>query len=225
MLCGVGRLSPRSLLATAIFFPTALVTFQITHPSLETAACSPGVACYQSSFPSLRDAGALGMLALAALGFVALQSRQRTDEAESPKTIDPINTSHALAGLLFALGLLTSGMASPSKVQSFFAISPTSLHHWDPSLALVLVFGVLPNMMSIRRRGLEEPPRLAPRFSLPTKTMADVGWRFVVGAVAFGVSWGATGTCPGPAVVRAVVQPWWGGLWMLGFWVGGLGGL
>lgn len=47
-----------------------------------------------------------------------------------------------LAGLLFGLGLVVSGMADPAKVLNFLDIAGT----WDPSLAFVLagaaIFGV-----------------------------------------------------------------------------------
>lgn len=51
MLCGIGRLSPRSLLATAIFFPTAVATFHITNPALKTADCPSGTRCYRPTYP------------------------------------------------------------------------------------------------------------------------------------------------------------------------------
>jgi uncharacterized membrane protein YedE/YeeE len=57
-------------------------------------------------------------------------------------------------------------------------------------------------------------------FELPKKTIKDVDGRFVAGAAAFGVGWGLTGTCPGPAVLRALAQPVWGVMWLGGFWLG-----
>jgi uncharacterized membrane protein YedE/YeeE len=40
----------------------------------------------------------------------------------------------ALAGLIFGLGLIVSGMTNPAKVQGFLDVLGT----WDPSLALVM---------------------------------------------------------------------------------------
>jgi uncharacterized membrane protein YedE/YeeE len=116
-------------------------------------------------------------------------------------------------------------MAHPAKVQSFFAIrfkSPLDISLWDPSLTLVILFAVIPNVIHIKWRGLKKPPRAAKSFSLPTKTMKDVDARFVLGAVAFGVAWGWSGVCPGPAILRSILQPVWGVLWMAGFYVGSL---
>lgn len=94
------------------------------------------------------------------------------------------------------------------------------MNAWDPSLALIMLFGVVPNYLTIRRKGFNQPPAFANKFDLPTKTVKDVNFKFVAGAAAFGVSWGLTGTCPGPAVLRALAQPLWGALWMGGFWLG-----
>lgn len=123
------------------------------------------------------------------------------------------------SGLLFALGLRISGMAHPAKVTAF--LSFPNMHAWDPSLLLVVLFGVLPNLGTIQWKGFTQPPAFATKFELPTKTVKDVDMKFVAGAAAFGVGWGLTGTCPGPAVLRAFAQPVWGALWLGGFWVGG----
>ncbi|CAN9449205.1 unnamed protein product [Alternaria sp. RS040] len=128
-------------------------------------------------------------------------------------------TTQAFSGLLFALGLHISQMAHPDKVAAF--LSFPNLQHWDPSLALIIVFGVLPNLIENQVKGLDGSPWFADKFSLPTKTLQDVDKRFVMGAVAFGIGWGLTGTCPGPAVLRAFSQPVWGALWVGGFWLGG----
>lgn len=45
-----------------------------------------------------------------------------------------LNASAALAGLLFGLGLILSGMTDPAKVLGFLDLAGS----WDPSLALVM---------------------------------------------------------------------------------------
>jgi uncharacterized protein len=45
----------------------------------------------------------------------------------------------AIAGLLFARGLLISGMAAPAQVQNFLDAVGT----WDPSLAFVMAGGAV----------------------------------------------------------------------------------
>jgi uncharacterized membrane protein YedE/YeeE len=54
----------------------------------------------------------------------------------------------------------------------------------------------------LRRRA----PVLAPSFDLPTQTRIDRP--LVVGAVVFGLGWGLSGVCPGPALVSiATLSP------------------
>jgi uncharacterized membrane protein YedE/YeeE len=110
-------------------------------------------------------------------------------------------------------------MAQASKLYAFFAFP--ALRFWDPSLLAVIVFGIMPALIENQLRGFKQPPKCVQAFDLPTKTVKDIDWRFVAGAVAFGVGWGLEGTCPGPGVLRAVAQPTWGALWMAGFWLGG----
>lgn len=128
-----------------------------------------------------------------------------------------------MTGMVFGVGLLASGMADPAKLHAFFAFP--SLRNWDPSLLLVVLFGVLPSLVYNRIRGFERPPELAPRFELPTKKIIDTDWKFIVGAALFGVAWGTSGVCPGPAVIRTFAQPLWGLFWMIGFYVGSVTGM
>lgn len=135
-----------------------------------------------------------------------------------------------LAGLEFGLGLLISGMADSAKVLRFFAIA-SDPSRWDPSLALIILFGIGPSLITFLTlkpgQKLEkdhEPskPTLSDQWRLPTKTVADIDWRFVAGAVAFGVAWGLQGVCPGPAILRTALQPTWGLVTMVGYMLGNL---
>lgn len=83
-------------------------------------------------------------------------------------------------GIVFAIGLGFSGMLKPEKVIGF-------LEFEDPSLLFVMVPAVLIYALAARRRrGAERP------VDLP----------LLAGAAIFGVGWGLTGICPGPAVVN-----------------------
>ncbi len=100
-----------------------------------------------------------------------------------------------LAGLLFGLGLIISGMANPVKVQGFLDLAG----HWDPSLAMVMagaigIGGV--TFMLARRRQLS-------LLGLPMQLPANntITARLVLGSAAFGIGWGMAGFCPGPALV------------------------
>ena len=102
------------------------------------------------------------------------------------------------SGALFGLGLAVSGMANPAKVIGFLDLAGD----WDPTLALVmggaiLVVGPAFGLIFRRRR-----PVLAENFDLPAKKEVDA--RLLGGSALFGVGWGLSGFCPGPAVVALV---------------------
>lgn len=228
MLCGLSRLSGRSAVATATFFTVALLTHHLAHPSLYTDACPGDVPCYTPVYPSGSTTLSLALLASSAIlaartipHLIANSTPSNTAPSKpSPDSDAAARTAtQFFSGLLFALGLQISGMAHPAKVTSF--LSFPVMRAWDPSLALVVVFGVLPNLVTVQWKGFAEPPAFSKAFEIPTKTISDVDVRFVAGAAAFGLGWGLTGTCPGPAVLRAFAQPVWGMMWLGGFWLGG----
>jgi uncharacterized protein len=104
------------------------------------------------------------------------------------------NAVNLLAGLIFGLGLLISGMANPAKVQNFLDLAGT----FDPSLLCVMAGAVVVTLIGYRLVLRRSRPLLAERFYLPTAK--DVDARLLVGAALFGVGWGLSGFCPGPAV-------------------------
>jgi uncharacterized membrane protein YedE/YeeE len=135
-----------------------------------------------------------------------------------------------IAGLEFGLGLLISGMADPAKVLRFFAFL-TNPSRFDPSLALIILFGIGPSLVTFlaerpgqvaEKEKVVAKPTLAEKWRLPTATVADIDWRFVAGAAAFGLAWGLRGVCPGPAILRTVLQPIWGLTTMSGYILGNL---
>lgn len=102
------------------------------------------------------------------------------------------------AGVLFGLGLAVSGMINPAKVIGFLDVAGA----WDPTLAFVMGGALLVTIPAFRVI-LERPrPVLADGFSLPTKSALD--GRLLGGATLFGVGWGLSGFCPGPAVAALV---------------------
>jgi uncharacterized protein len=105
--------------------------------------------------------------------------------------------SALVAGALFGVGLLTSGMVRPDKVLGFLDVAG----QWDPSLAWVMV-GAIGVHLLLRRLILRRArPLLSPSFQLPSKRRVDSP--LVAGAAIFGVGWGLGGYCPGPSLVTA----------------------
>ena len=102
-----------------------------------------------------------------------------------------------LAGALFGVGLLVSGMTNPAKVIGFLDFAGA----WDPSLMLVMAGAIavyLPAFRIMRRRDF---PIVAREWQLPATAGIDA--RLIGGSALFGVGWGIAGLCPGPAIVSA----------------------
>ena len=100
-----------------------------------------------------------------------------------------------VAGFVFGLGLLLSGMADPAKVLGFLDLAGA----WDPSLAFVMAgaVGVATIGFALARR--RTASLLGEAMQLPTKRTIDR--RLLAGALLFGMGWGLAGFCPGPAIV------------------------
>jgi uncharacterized membrane protein YedE/YeeE len=153
------------------------------------------------------------------------------------------------SGLTFGTGLLMSGMVSPLKTLGFMRLPFLSTldsnlnsgyksagngargwSEWDPSLAMVILAAVLPNMRhwlkKIKPRvdksieptlyqtaeeetGKSKVNPVTPgqgqksRWQVPLgKAAYNIDARLIIGSVVFGLGWGLGGVCPGPALVR-----------------------
>ena len=107
-----------------------------------------------------------------------------------------------LAGLVFGLGLMLSGMGDPAKVQNFLDI----FGRWDPSLALVMGGAIAVGLLAFTWAKKRRTAWLGDAMQLPTATVVDR--RLLTGAALFGVGWGLAGFCPGPAVMNVVTGHW-----------------
>jgi uncharacterized protein len=99
-----------------------------------------------------------------------------------------------IAGLIFGVGLIISGMVNPSKVLNF--LDPFG--SWDPSLAFVMAAAVAVTFTGYKIVFRRSCPVLADRFRLPVAKRIDS--RVVIGPAIFGIGWGLSGFCPGPAI-------------------------
>ncbi|SMF35584.1 YeeE/YedE family protein [Pseudogulbenkiania subflava] len=103
--------------------------------------------------------------------------------------------SALLAGLVFGLGLILSGMANPAKVQGFLDLAGA----WDPSLALVMAGAIGAAFLPFRLAGQRKQSWLGEPLHLPGTR--EITPRLVLGSLLFGIGWGLAGLCPGPALV------------------------
>lgn len=100
-----------------------------------------------------------------------------------------------VAGLLFGIGLLVSGMADPAKVQAFLDIGGA----WDPSLAWVMAGAVSITALGFQAARHRQQSWLGWPMQWPTRQELDRP--LLVGSLLFGCGWGLVGYCPGPALV------------------------
>ena len=100
-----------------------------------------------------------------------------------------------LAGLVFGLGLILSGMANPAKVLGFLDLGGA----WDPSLAFVMAGAIAVGVVAFAVARRRTRSFLGTAMQLPTSR--DIDRRLVMGGVLFGIGWGVAGFCPGPGLV------------------------
>jgi uncharacterized membrane protein YedE/YeeE len=130
----------------------------------------------------------------------------------------------ALSGALFGAGLYVSQMVDPLKVLRFLDFTAIPTGGWDPSLAFVIVPAILVMFIAVRIGKRRQAPLFDTRFHEPASKAIDK--RLVGGAALFGVGWGMSGICPGPAISLIAFMP--DNLWIflvmlaIGTWAGGL---
>jgi uncharacterized protein len=100
-----------------------------------------------------------------------------------------------LAGLVFGVGLLVSGMTDPGKVIGFLDLAGA----WDPSLGFVMGGAVLVGLFAFGFAKKRARSFFGGAMHLPHNR--DIDNRLVGGSLVFGIGWGLAGFCPGPALV------------------------
>lgn len=103
------------------------------------------------------------------------------------------------SGTLFGIGLSLSGMADPIRVLGFLRLGAD----WDPTLLFVMIGALAvtaPGMAWAARRG-----RTWQGSALPARNRNPVSRRLLIGASLFGLGWGLSGYCPGPALVAGAL--------------------
>jgi len=198
-----------------------------SNPTLTTEVCTGELPCYTPIYPPRAITTSLVMFAVVTIAtarivpqLVMKISQTMNTDVKTDVAAPARDTAEFFAGLEFGLGLLITQMSNPAKVASF--LSFPNLELWDPSMILVILFGIVPSIIENQSKGFDTPPRFRDKFDLPQKTLANTDWKFVSGAAVFGIGWGLSGTCPGPAVLRSFLQPAWGSLFMGGFLLGAM---
>lgn len=106
-----------------------------------------------------------------------------------------------IIGMMFGIGLVLSGMCRRSKILRFLTLRDG----WDPSLAFVMASAVTINFVAFKIIMKKKSPLICSHFSVPSRKDIDFG--IIFGPILFGIGWGLTGFCPGPALANMVILP------------------
>jgi len=184
-LCGLARLSPRSLVAVCSFMGAAMT--MATLSSLVAQDFNFKFSVELFAWPTASQSqleyslACLALCLLLAVASVALP------------VICP-----AAAGISMGLGLGCAGMTSQTKVMAFLNFAGC----WDPSLAFVMGGGLcvtFPAFAWARSRADAGPLHEGMDFEQPKKSSGPDA-QLVIGSAVFGLGWGTTGLCPGPDI-------------------------
>lgn len=134
----------------------------------------------------------------------------------------PFLATASLSGLLFGAGLYVSQMVDPLKVLRFLDFTAIPTGGWDPSLALVIVPAIAVMFVAVRIGRRWNGPVFDRAFSEPEFHHVDTP--LIAGAVLFGLGWGMSGICPGPAIALVGFWPEHLGIFLAALFVGSYAG-
>ena len=98
------------------------------------------------------------------------------------------------SGVVFGLGLSLAQMTNPDRVLNFLDIAGS----WDASLLFVLGGAVVLSAIAFHFILKRKAPVWDSTFHLPLARAIDRP--LVLGSALFGIGWGLSGYCPGPAI-------------------------
>lgn len=104
------------------------------------------------------------------------------------------NFAALTVGFLFALGLGISGMSRPDKVLGFLDL----FGNWDASLIFVMIGAITVHFFAQKLILKRNAPLFSKQFVIPESK--EITRPLLIGAFIFGVGWGLSGYCPGPAL-------------------------
>ena len=137
-VCGIPRLSVRSITSVIIFMGSAIgvATFRHYVKFLDTNQSFGKT--YEDAWPII--GGILVLMILVVFVsfsiFFIIKAEKNADKYEMPISF--------VVGFIFGIGLVVSGMCRRSKIANFLTI----YSNWDPSLALVMVGAILVNVIT-----------------------------------------------------------------------------
>ncbi|MDZ7904967.1 MAG: DUF6691 family protein [Cypionkella sp.] len=122
----------------------------------------------------------------------------------------------AVAGAVFGLGLMVSGMTDTRAVQAFLDIFGA----WDPTLIFVMGGAIVPMAIAWRVAAKRKSSVLGGSF--PSMPPPRFDRNLIGGSMAFGAGWAITGFCPGPAIASLSFGGWQGAVFFVAMAAGAL---
>lgn len=215
-VCGMARGSRRSWTAVPIFMSASMATTALINATPFQAYTG---FLKTSTLPLYSKLlGTLATAAVVALGLLRTTTKASVVDNEQEATKQPFTVNQnklygaAVSAILAALGLIVSGMTKKSKVNDFLDLCALCRSGGQMDMTLLAVMGsamatswlgyqmvkdwnLVPHSSTLPR------PVVGGKFSIPTNTAIDA--HLVAGALLFGMGWGFTGLCPGPALYQA----------------------
>jgi len=213
-VCGMARLSIRSIVAVLVFLGTAIATSSILYRVAKITD--------QDENGQLDDPLQWVFILFVVLSITSVLVPLFIRTQKWKEIVASV-----FAGFVFSFGLILAGMAQRAKVLNFLLLGSPN---WDYSLVLVLGCAVVLCFVLFRIILKLETPLLnddkhsestpitegnflvpqasesvdskSYKFQIPTNTTIDLS--LVLGSAVFGVGWGMSGMCPGPALLLAV---------------------
>ena len=189
-VCGISNFRVRSIVATAVFMTTGILTAIFTSSLSYFPEFDNKLNMLTASITFM-----IALLLCLSLYFIGMKiSDGKWINEESSKRYF-VSFSEFLTGLVFAVGMVLSNMSMNNATLSFL-----DLTQWNPALMFVMggaICVAAPLFYITKAKGT---PFLSDKFDLPTSE--DIDLQMISGSAIFGVGWGFFGACPGPALTN-----------------------
>eukprot|EP00538_Stauroneis_constricta_P011507 CAMPEP_0119546660 /NCGR_PEP_ID=MMETSP1352-20130426/978_1 /TAXON_ID=265584 /ORGANISM="Stauroneis constricta, Strain CCMP1120" /LENGTH=365 /DNA_ID=CAMNT_0007591381 /DNA_START=155 /DNA_END=1252 /DNA_ORIENTATION=- len=230
-VCGLGRRSMRSLTAVLSFLSSAMTTAYVTSPAVPWSSWTSFLRLDFSDYGTADDRASTSLgffftsLFVVPTMIATARTMNKTNNGNDNKESKTKNSMSkcsiaAVSGSMFAAGLAISNMVLRSKLYGFLdVVLGIQNGDWDPTLMTVLGgafvistisyefvkgYGML-NLPFARETPISICPskedEKEPQFRIPTNKVIDR--KLILGASIFGIGWGISLYCPGPALFLA----------------------
>ena len=194
-VCGIPRLSIRSLIAVPIFMLSGMITATLLSklgPIFPEYTINLSQLDQYFLFKVLPKYLLFAGQALSIfLAIYTLIKGKNLVEKAKPLVF-------CVTGTLFGVGLLVSGMCNRTKILGFLTVGKD----WDPSLLFVMASAVTINFFTFQGIMMWNRSVFDDHIDLPSK---HLGVGVFAGPLLFGIGWGLTGLCPGPALANLTI--------------------